>query len=159
MSKRKELMKKCGLPETQETSHCFNDGTHQSCCMLGPKARAYADSSGNPIGKASERAYKGFTGKDPSKDDLTPWCTCFGSKVCSFYGSKFDDGTHIKFLNDMNNDKEVLVNIPNKVGCEDYARNLLNIKSHGTPGIYKADGEVCSKTEIDSIKRKDIYLL
>ena len=52
-------MNACGLPENYgPTSHCFADSTHQTCCMLGPEARAYADRSGNPIGKASERAFK-----------------------------------------------------------------------------------------------------
>jgi hypothetical protein len=53
-NKRNKLLDTCKLPQNyDETSHCFNDSTHQTCCMLGPKARKYADSSGNPIGKAS----------------------------------------------------------------------------------------------------------
>ena len=34
-----------------------------------------------PIGKASERAFKEANNRDPRPDELTPWCTCFGSKV------------------------------------------------------------------------------
>jgi hypothetical protein len=47
----------CGLPKTDNTSHCFFDSTHRTCCLLGKKARDYADHSGNPIGKASEKAF------------------------------------------------------------------------------------------------------
>ena len=31
---------------------------HHTCCMLGPKARKYADNSGNPIGTAAKKAFK-----------------------------------------------------------------------------------------------------
>ena len=101
MSKRSVLMEKCGLPDTYETSHCFNDSTHQTCCHLGPEARKYADNSGNPIGKASLKAFYDKNNRHAENDELTPWCTCFGSKVCSYYADKFNDGTHIEFLNDM----------------------------------------------------------
>lgn len=50
---RKNLLQKCGLPNIAETQHCFADTTHHTCCMLGSKAREYADSSGNPIGSLS----------------------------------------------------------------------------------------------------------
>lgn len=41
----------CGMPRNyRPTSHCFNDRTHHTCCLLGPEARKYADASGNPIG-------------------------------------------------------------------------------------------------------------
>lgn len=37
----------------------------------------------------------------PGNEDLTPWCTCFGSLVCSYYADKFkNDGTSIKFINE-----------------------------------------------------------
>ena len=35
--------------------------------MLGPKARAYADSSGNPIGITSEKAFENRYGKKAKK--------------------------------------------------------------------------------------------
>ena len=35
------------------TNHCFNDLTHQICCLLCNQVRKYMDGSGNPIGKAS----------------------------------------------------------------------------------------------------------
>ena len=63
MSKRKKLLNLCELPDISQrvnTTHCFNDLTHQTCCMLGPKARKYADKTGNPIGKASKKAHKVF---------------------------------------------------------------------------------------------------
>jgi hypothetical protein len=52
---RKRSLSKCGLPDIAETQHCFADTTHHTCCMLGSKARAYADASGNPIGSLSEK--------------------------------------------------------------------------------------------------------
>lgn len=88
----------CGLPRTPETSHCFQDETHRTCCMLGKQARDYADKTGNPIGRASIQAFKQYYGFYPTPNTLTPWCTCIGSQVCSFYARKFNDGTHIKFI-------------------------------------------------------------
>jgi hypothetical protein len=88
----------CGLPRTSSTSHCFQDETHRTCCMLGKEARDYSDKSGNPIGRASIEAFKQFYGFYPTPNTLTPWCTCIGSKVCSFYARKFNDGTHVKFI-------------------------------------------------------------
>jgi hypothetical protein len=116
---RKQLLEKCGLPDNSETSHCFNDSTHHTCCMLGSKARVYADSSGNPIGTASINAF----GRNPKDGELTPWCTCTGSKVCSYYKNRFNDGTNIKFIANTN-----IIN-------EDEGINILNITKHKTPGI------------------------
>ena len=129
---RKELLNECGLPDTGNTGHCFNDSTHHTCCMLGPKARAYADRSGNPIGKASIKAYKAKTKKSPKNKDLTPWCTCTGSEVCSYYANKFKDGTYIKFINNpslnQNTYKDDLIS-------EKKFKELAGIQSHRTPGI------------------------
>lgn len=128
---KNNLLNECGLPNTVNTSHCFSDSTHYTCCMLGPKARAYADKSGNPIGKASVKAYQIKTGKKKVKDKtLTPWCTCTGSEVCSYYAKKFNDGTHIKFINNPKNQKAV-----NKPKSETFYKNIFNIMSHRTPGI------------------------
>tara|TARA_Y100000389_G_scaffold203258_1_gene251103 strand:+ start:4394 stop:5149 length:756 start_codon:yes stop_codon:yes gene_type:complete len=127
---RKDLLKLCGLPETIETSHCFADGTHHTCCELGPEARNYADRSGNPIGKASEKV--SLKMRKNSKD-TKPWCTCTGSKVCSNYANKFKDGTKIKFINNPNNDKIASNVSPLK---EEYYRRKFNIYSHRTPGVY-----------------------
>ena len=121
MSTREQLLEKCGLPNYNKTSHCFSDSTHHTCCMLGPEARKYADNSGNPIGIASEDAFYLRYGKKP--DELAPWCTCTGSKVCSYYSNKFKDGTHIKFIGDLStkNEEEGIVK--------------LRISKHTTPGI------------------------
>jgi hypothetical protein len=121
MSKREQLLEKCGLPNYNKTSHCFSDSTHHTCCMLGPEARKYADNSGNPIGIASEDAFYLRYGKKP--DELAPWCTCTGSKVCSYYSNKFKDGTHIKFIGDLSTKNE-----------ED-AITKLGIRKHKTPGV------------------------
>ena len=54
-----KLLNECGLPQNYSaTGHCFADSTHQTCCMLGPEARRYADDSGNPIGEASVLAFR-----------------------------------------------------------------------------------------------------
>lgn len=129
-----KLLNECGLPiNYKKTSHCFADITHQTCCMLGPEARKYADNSGNTIGKASVLAFKEKYGRKPKEKELTSWCTCFGSKVCSAYAKKFNDGTHIKFINNPNSK----TNIRSKVhhDCEGYFRDKFNIRKHGTPGI------------------------
>jgi hypothetical protein len=116
---RKQLLEKCGLPDIPETSHCFNDSTHHTCCMLGSKSREYADNSGNPIGKASINAL----GRKPNDGELVPWCTCIGSKVCSYYKNRFNDGTNIKFIGNTNT-----IN-------EDDGIDMLNITKHRTPGV------------------------
>jgi hypothetical protein len=116
---RKQLLNMCNLPDIPETSHCFSDSTHHTCCNLGPKAREYADNSGNPIGTASVNAL----GRIPKNDELVPWCTCTGSKVCSYYKNKFNDGTDIKFIGNTNTLNE------------DDGINKLNISRHKTPGI------------------------
>lgn len=113
----------CGLPEINITSHCFKDTTHLTCCMLGSEAREYANNSGNPIGKISEEAFFKYYGFYPSKNILTPWCTCIGSQVCTFYSRKFNDGTHIKFIDDYG---KIIISSDEKK----YKRNI-----HSTPGI------------------------
>jgi hypothetical protein len=121
---RKRLLTKCGLPDIQDTQHCFADRTHHTCCMLGPKAREYADSSGNPIGSLSVRIQR-KTNIKTKKQGLTPWCTCTGSKVCSYYSGKFgrEDGTHIKFIGSSKSKNE------NKAILE------MGLMRHETPGI------------------------
>ena len=139
MRTRKHLLDKCGLPDVPQTSHCFADSTHHTCCMLGPKSREYADSSGNPIGSASIRVQeirnrnnrnnkKSKTNKNKTKKSgLTPWCTCTGSKVCSYYTSKFgkEDGTHITFIGTSKSKNE------NKAILE------MGLSRHETPGILE----------------------
>ena len=131
--KIKKLRNMCGFKQDDpETQHCFADGTHHTCCLLGPKTREYADKSGNPIGSASEKLFKQYFGRKPKKYDLTPWCTCIGSGVCSYYSSKFDDGTHIKFINSRK-DKFLAYHINNK--CESKLAKEFEYVFHYTPGI------------------------
>ena len=127
MERRNELMQLCGLPISDETSHCFNDNTHQTCCVLGPDARKYANNSGNPIGTVAEKV-------NPGKQ-LTPWCTCAGSQVCSYYSKKFNDGTHIKFMNDAKN--EVVYDFEkNRTYNEKNISERIGITPHNTPGVF-----------------------
>ena len=121
MQTREQLLEKCGLPNYNKTSHCFSDSTHHTCCMLGPEARKYADNSGNPIGIASEDAFYLRYGNKP--DGLSPWCSCTGSKVCSYYSDKFKDGTHIKFIGSLTTKNE------------DDGIAKLGIRKHMTPGV------------------------
>lgn len=129
-----KLLNACGLPQNYNaTSHCFADGTHQTCCMLGPEARRYADDTGNRIGEASVLAFREKYGRYPKKNELTGWCTCFGSKVCSAYAKKFNDGTHIKFVNNPKNKTKIRSKV--HPDCEGYFRDKFSIRKHGTPGI------------------------
>jgi len=139
---RKLLLAKCGLPDIAETQHCFSDTTHHTCCMLGKKTREYADSSGNPIGslsvKVNDKVHAMGKSKSKSKSKnknnnnntkkglgLVPWCTCTGSKVCSYYTNKFgkEDGTHIKFIG------------TGKTKNENKAISEMYLMKHKTPGI------------------------
>ena len=152
-----KLLNQCGLPNPEQydgISHCFNDSTHHTCCMLGPEAKKYAngewaiDRHGkkikakpdeiNPIGTVSDEAYYAKTGKKAGKTP-TPWCTCFGSKVCSYYSKKFDDGTHIKFISNPNEANQIVdlegVDSMSSSNCEDFIRDKFNVASHGTPGV------------------------
>ncbi len=122
-SNRETLLDKCGLPNNNSTSHCFNDETHHTCCLLGPEARKYADSSGNPIGITSENAFYSRYGRKVGENEKTSWCTCTGSKVCSYYSRKFNDGTGIKFIGDTDTLNE------------DEGIKKLRIRRHKTPGV------------------------
>lgn len=78
----------------------------------------------------------------PGKEDLTPWCTCFGSLVCSYYADKFkNDGTSIKFINEPgSNPPEGAFNIPTNMNCEAKAREYFDVQAHGTPGVTDPNG-------------------
>ena len=131
---RENLLNLCGLPNEYQTSHCYNDGTHHTCCMLGKKARYYSNISGNPIGKVSVDMFKKYynlSNSEFNENTLTPWCTCVGSSVCSYYNNKFNDGTHIKFINN-NKKNEVYYNFNNQ--CEkNISSDIYN--RHLTPGV------------------------
>lgn len=137
---RKQLLKKCNLPDIPETAHCFADSTHHTCCMLGSKAREYADASGNPIGTLSStvqvqsqmktKKQKQTIDNRKTKHNLTPWCTCTGSKVCTYYTDKFgnQDGTHIKFIGTLSSKDADAKN-------EATAISKLGLMKHSTPGV------------------------
>lgn len=164
---RKKLLDKCGLPDVPETSHCFSDSTHHTCCLLGSKAREYADASSNPIGALSVRVQsihskaKGMKTVTAMPNNLVPWCTCTGSKVCSYYSSKFGnvDGTRIKFIGNLKPNKSIksktnnkntkkgrnnktlknntsnASNASRKLWNEDKAIVQLDLLRHRTPGV------------------------
>lgn len=113
----------CGVSGSPETRHCFRDETHRTCCLLGHAARRYSDRSGNPIGTAAERVFYEKHGFYPDKNTLTPWCTCIGSGVCTYYQSRLGDGTHIKYI-DVDGHKVV-----------DRRENKYRTIIHRTPGV------------------------
>eukprot|EP00284_Hemiselmis_tepida_P009993 CAMPEP_0174931798 /NCGR_PEP_ID=MMETSP1355-20121228/34976_1 /TAXON_ID=464990 /ORGANISM="Hemiselmis tepida, Strain CCMP443" /LENGTH=202 /DNA_ID=CAMNT_0016178181 /DNA_START=8 /DNA_END=616 /DNA_ORIENTATION=+ len=138
-----QVLNACGLPTGYvQTSHCFVDSTHHTCCVLGPEARAYADSSGNPIGTASSKAFFAKHGRMPNATDVTPWCTCFGSLVCGYYADKFpNDGTAIKFIYQPQSDPpQGALNVPSSRHCEAKARDYFEVAAHGTPGVSDPRG-------------------
>ncbi len=142
----------CGFNNKYPTEHCFTDTTHHTCCMLGRKAREYSNNSGNPIGKASEQSFKSYLNKKPLENDMTPWCTCIGSEVCSFYANKFNDGTHIKFIN---NDGIIAYNFD--TNCEHNLKINFNYSEHRTPGISnkkKIKNKKCTYKSITLGKNK-----
>ena len=146
---KNDIKKICHLPNNYSSSHCFKDSTHQTCCLLGYKARKYSNETGNPIGKASENLFKIYFGRKPLKNDLTPWCTCIGSGVCSYYAQKFNDNTHIKFINSKK-DKFIIYNIENY--CESKIANEFNYILHNTPGIDSIKNKIDSNKKCSSKK-------
>ena len=132
-SKREKLLKKCGLSSKDPSvNHCFADGTHHTCCMLGEKARKGSNATGNPIGTASEKSFKMRYKKKPKGSDKTGWCTCLGSKVCSEYANTYRDGTHIRFINNPRTN-EIAENVYPE--CEGHFRDTFGVGRHLTPGI------------------------
>ena len=143
VSKKDRLKEKCGLPTNYDkTDHCFNDDTHHTCCMLGSETRIQADLTGNPIGKTAKKAYMvkhnltetAFNELEKKGDLKLPWCTCFGSSVCSQYSKKYKDTT-IKFINNPNSKSDLVSDVSTK--CEGYFRDKFNVSKHLTPGVKK----------------------
>lgn len=139
-----KLLDMCQLPKNYEaTSHCFNDDTHQTCCMLSPETRRKADATRNKIGQVSVKAYLEYLKQNkkpiPTKEELanldTPWCTCLGSQVCSNYKSNFDSKTNIKFVNDKQT-KNIVKNPLAK--CEKYLADEFLTVVHKTPGVVNS---------------------
>lgn len=146
----------------ESISHCFMEhDTHNTCCMMDQDTRQKNDAAGNPIGHASLDAYKAINGgAEDSPTLLTPWCTCFGSQVCSHYAST--SGTKVKFVNDcacsggtsgkgfcMGDIEQADIS-----GCEGWARESFKMPSHATPGVEEPTGEnkcehLKGKAEVD----------
>lgn len=145
---KKDIKNICGISKNSNTIHCFNDYTHQTCCLLGYKARHYSNISGNPIGKLSEEQFYKYFNRYPNKNDLTPWCTCIGSKVCSYYSYRFNDGTHIKFIN---NNGIMVYNLLSN--CEKKISKKIGFNNHKTPGVNKIN-EKNKKCEYKTLKVK-----
>ena len=156
LTKRQKLLAKCGLSENDPSvNHCFADGTHHTCCMLGHKARKGSDATGNPIGSASKKSFKISYRREPNNNDKTGWCTCLGSKVCSEYAKSYGDGTHIKFINNPLSSTEIVENVSPQ--CEAHYREKFGISSHLTPGIKaknslsKSKSAMCNKSQVINI--------
>mmetsp|Transcript_47690 Transcript_47690/g.85860 ORF Transcript_47690/g.85860 Transcript_47690/m.85860 type:complete len:140 (+) Transcript_47690:3-422(+) len=114
--------------------------------MMDKSTRDQNDAAGNPIGHASLTAARQIAGKSAAEMPdsaglLTPWCTCFGSQVCSHYAQS--TATKIKFVNDcgcaggVHGKGFCMSNIPASdiSGCEGWAREQFNMPSHATPGV------------------------
>ena len=140
-SKQQRLQEMCGLPDSPETSHCFADSTHHTCCMLGPKTQKGIKGTGNDLTPSAKKAYMKKHGltesqletKLANEDISLPWCTCTGSSVCSQYDRDFGD-TKISFIN---NPKSYSGEVAKDIGtnCEKYVKDLYDIRTHGTPSI------------------------
>ena len=75
------------------------------------------------------------------------WCTCLGSKVCSYYADRFKDGTRLKFINNRKSPTEVAMNP--KSSCEKYIAHKFDTKKHLTPGIGKIKNNKTKCEKID----------
>jgi len=131
-------------------SHCFmSHDTHNTCCMLDKTARDENDAKGNPIGQASLEAARKIAGKTAAEmpdaaDLLTPWCTCFGSQVCSYYARSTK--TKVKFIHDCSCSPSgvagkgfCMADIPQSdiYDCEGWGRGQFAMAGHSTPGVVK----------------------
>ena len=154
-ARQEKLRKRCFGSSWQDTKlgHSFGeDATHNLCCALGPDARAYADKSGNPIGRASEDVHR--------RGDMTRWSTCMGSNVCGAYASRFDDGTEPLFATNRQLTK-VALDIEPTPHCEARAAKALRTKSHRTPGVRtRGDPAACpfAPTILDKQRDVDMWL-
>ena len=107
------LRKACFGPSYDHPSvrHSFGvDSTHNGCCALGARSRAYADASGNPIGAAAEAI-----DRDGDASTAT-WSTCMGSQACSYYGERFGDA-RLRFATSEDLTR-VAPYVPPTVACE-----------------------------------------
>jgi len=162
-TKQQKLQNMCGLPDSAETSHCFVDDTHHTCCMLGPNTQRGVSGTTNDIAKASRKAYMKkhnlteaqLDAKINNEKISLPWCTCTGSSVCSQYDRSHGD-SKIKFIN---NPKSQIGEVMEDVGtnCEKYVKELYDIRTHDTPSVKpdfsKPDVQAC-KLALAKKKRK-----
>ena len=160
-----KLLDMCGLPKNYaETSHCFNDNTHQTCCMLSPETRRKADATRNKIGQASVKAYREYLKQNkkpiPTENELaninTPWCTCLGSQVCSNYKFTLDNNTNIKFVNNKQN-KNIVKNP--LAQCEKYLADKFLTRSHKTPDVINSNIRGSNKECSLDLSRKRIQVI
>ena len=160
-----KLLDMCQLPKNYEaTSHCFNDDTHQTCCMLSPETRRKADATRNKIGQVSVDAYLEYLKQNkkpiPTKEELanldTPWCTCLGSQVCSNYKSNVNNNTNIKFVNNKQN-KNIVKNPLAK--CEKYLADKFITRSHKTPDVVNSNKRGTDKECSLDLLRKRVKVI
>jgi len=137
------------VAQDPRVQHGFEDSTHNACCLLGPKSRAGADATGNPIGKLSESvaAAEPFIANTAMK----PWTTCMGSAVCSFYGKKYGDA-YIKFA--ASPDKRLWFLPPHGTqlspSCEHYLQeNVFRGDQHRTEGVHSEENGASNCSETD----------
>lgn len=120
----------------EKVQHAFADPTHGMCCLLGPKSRAYADNSGNPIGTASEEVAQ-TAPTEVADSAMTSWSSCMGSNVCSYYGKRFGDA-YPKFAVSPDKKKMWIPTHGTIVSpeCEKFLQeDVFKGTSHLTPGI------------------------
>mmetsp|Transcript_81785 Transcript_81785/g.265043 ORF Transcript_81785/g.265043 Transcript_81785/m.265043 type:complete len:222 (+) Transcript_81785:44-709(+) len=150
-------------------SHCFMEhDTHNTCCMMDKQTRDMNDAAGNPIGAASLAAARAIAGKSAdempdSPDLLTPWCTCFGSQVCSHYAKTTK--TKVKFVNDCGCSAN---GVPGKgfcmgdispqevYDCEGWARGQFAMAGHATPGVVQPPDTVRGCRPLQGIQEVDV---
>ena len=162
-TKQQKLQDMCGLPDSPETSHCFVDDTHHSCCMLGPNTQRGVSGTTNDVAKTAREAYMKkhnlnqaqLEAKIKNEKISLPWCTCTGSTVCSQYDRAYGD-SKIKFIN---NPKSQSGEVMEDVGtnCEKHVKELYDIRTHLTPSVKpdfsKPDVQACEKA-LRNKKRK-----
>ena len=65
----------------------------------------------------------------------------------------FNDGTHLKFVNNPQSNSEIVENVSPK--CEEYFRKKFSIRQHGTPGINNNIGnEYLSECELPQYSKQ-----
>lgn len=128
-------------------SHSFgSDNTHNLCCEIGERSKAYSDASGNPIGRAAEAL-------DADGDlSSSPWSTCMGSNVCGMLGAMHGD-TQARFAVSPDLSRLATAIPDGSPDCEAYAAHLLDVHPHATPGLQtRGDPNGCSAEGVRQIR-------